>query len=101
MHYEKIDACENDCMLYYKENSKANQCSVCHHSRWKTNNKDSKGNGKKVSWKVLRYFPLKPRLQRLFMSMKIAADIRWHHDERLNDGVLRHPANAKAWKSFD
>uniref|UniRef100_A0A2N9GFA6 Transposase-associated domain-containing protein n=1 Tax=Fagus sylvatica TaxID=28930 RepID=A0A2N9GFA6_FAGSY len=101
LHYEKIDACENDCMLYYKENSKANQCSICHLSRWKTNNKDGKGNGKKVPWKVLRYFPLKPRLQRLFMSMKTVADMRWHHDERLNDGVLRHPADAEAWKSFN
>ncbi|GMY20189.1 hypothetical protein FCV25MIE_15428 [Fagus crenata] len=86
LHYEKIDACENDYMLYYKENSKAYQCSF-----W---------NGKKVPWKVLRYFPLKPRLQRLFMSAKTAADMRCHHDERLNDGVLRHPVDAEAWKSF-
>ena len=101
LHYGKIDACENDCMLYYKENSKANQCSICHLSMWKTNNKDGKRNGKKVPWKVLRYFSLKPRLQRLFMSTKTTSDIRWLHDERLNDRVLRHLANAKAWKSFD
>ena len=54
LHYEKIDACENDCMLYYTENLKADQCLVCHLSRWKTSNKDGKGNGKKFSRKVLR-----------------------------------------------
>lgn len=35
------------------------------------------------------------------MSTKTAADMRWHHDTRHNDGVLRHPADAEAWKNFD
>ncbi|XP_075654797.1 uncharacterized protein LOC142624962 [Castanea sativa] len=56
---------------------------------------------KKVPWKVLRYFPLMPRLQRLFMSLKIAPDMRWHHENWSNDEVLRHPTDAEAWKSFD
>ncbi|KAL0011923.1 hypothetical protein SO802_007031 [Lithocarpus litseifolius] len=40
-------------------------------------------------------------LQRLFMSSKTAPDMRWHHENRSNDEVLRHPTDAKAWKSFD
>lgn len=28
--------------------------------------------------KVLWYFPLKPRLQRLYMSQKKTAEMRWH-----------------------
>ena len=31
---------------------------------------------KKILWKVLRYFLIKPRLQRLFMSKNIAKDMR-------------------------
>ncbi|WMV19748.1 hypothetical protein MTR67_013133 [Solanum verrucosum] len=27
--------------------------------------------------------------------------MRWHKDERVDDGVLRHPADSLAWKSFD
>ena len=62
LNYEKIDACKNDCMLYYKEHSNADKCSVCQISRWKLNSKGGKRDVEKVSWKVLRYFPLKPRL---------------------------------------
>ena len=35
------------------------------------------------------------------MSSKIACDMRWHFDKRVDDGILRHPTNSKAWKSFD
>ncbi|KAL2900629.1 putative pectinesterase/pectinesterase inhibitor 22 [Bienertia sinuspersici] len=27
--------------------------------------------------------------------------MRWHKDERDNDEIMRHPADSKAWKSFD
>ena len=33
--YEKIHACPNDCMLYWKENSILDACPVCEISRWK------------------------------------------------------------------
>ncbi|XP_043807679.1 uncharacterized protein LOC122722088 [Manihot esculenta] len=107
LHYEKIHACVNDCMLFWKEHVKAESCLVCGESRWKTTENDSskmsmnKKTSKKVPRKVLRYFPLKPRLQRLFMSSDIVADMTWHHDQRTKDGILRHPADSDAWKSFD
>ena len=55
-------------------------------------------NKKKVPQKILRYFPLTPRLQRLFMTKRIASDMRWHKEGRVNDGVLWHPTNSMAWK---
>ena len=27
--------------------------------------------------------------------------MRWHHEERVKDGVLRHPADSKAWYKLD
>ena len=33
--YEKIHACPNDCMLYWKEKSNLNACPHCEVSRWK------------------------------------------------------------------
>ena len=27
--------------------------------------------------------------------------MKWHAESRTNDGVLRHPADGEAWKSFD
>ena len=51
--------------------------------------------------KVLRYFPIKDRLKRLFMCKDIAPLIRWHDEERIKDGALRHPADAPVWTRFD
>ncbi|GJX46422.1 hypothetical protein Tco_0271612 [Tanacetum coccineum] len=63
--YESIHACEHDCCLFRGEVNKDLQfCPVCNTSRWK----DSDTPGKKVPRKVLRYFPIIPRLQRLYKS---------------------------------
>ena len=35
------------------------------------------------------------------MSTKTAKEMRWHHEERVKDGVLRHPADSKAWHKLD
>ncbi|XP_052197326.1 uncharacterized protein LOC127804495 [Diospyros lotus] len=105
LSYKKIDACVNNCMLYWKKDEKSNFCSICGASRWKNDNCRGEikvgRNGKRKPVKILRYFPLKPRLQRLFMSSKIASFMRWHHDKRVDDGVMRHPADSLQWKSFD
>ncbi|XP_052197234.1 uncharacterized protein LOC127804414 [Diospyros lotus] len=56
---------------------------------------------KKKPVKVLRYFPLKPRLQRLFMSSKTAEHMRWYSVDSNKDGLMRHPKDFEAWKRFD
>ncbi|XP_070010201.1 uncharacterized protein [Nicotiana sylvestris] len=60
-----------------------------------------KNDARKIPAKVLRCFPLKPRLQRLFMSSETSKAMLWHHEEHNKDGVLRHPADSEAWKNFD
>ncbi|XP_074316513.1 uncharacterized protein LOC141652804 [Silene latifolia] len=35
------------------------------------------------------------------MSPELANDMKWHVMERTKDGILRHPADAEAWSSFD
>ncbi|XP_075076774.1 uncharacterized protein LOC142163391 [Nicotiana tabacum] len=62
--YTKIDVRENDCILYWREYANDESCPKCSKSRWKS--KDT--GGKKVPHKVLRHFPIKPRLQRLYMA---------------------------------
>jgi hypothetical protein len=57
---------------------------------------------KKVAHKVLRYFPIIPRLQRMFVSKEMSTNTRWHKEKRVVEkGVLRHSADGKAWKHFD
>ncbi|XP_059292571.1 uncharacterized protein LOC132046040, partial [Lycium ferocissimum] len=104
LSYHKIDACVNDCMLYWKEDNLLDSCKVCGASRWKIEKHSGEAKnrkGKKIASKTLRYFSLKPRLQRLFMSTKTSSLMTWHHDERVDDGIMRHPADSMAWKSFD
>jgi hypothetical protein len=106
--YEKIHACPNDCILYRKEYENENTCPKCGASRYKE--RVAPKSKRKVSCKVtsppipakvLRYFPLKPRIKKLFMSSKTANLMKWHHEGRTKDGKLRHPADSLAWKTFD
>jgi len=68
--YQKIDMCPNFCMLYYLENTELTECMTCgHYSRYKPRI----GRGKiLVTYKKIRYFPITPKLQRLFMSPRTA-----------------------------
>ncbi|XP_075087560.1 uncharacterized protein LOC142169579 [Nicotiana tabacum] len=94
LSYKKIDACKNNCMLYWKDDKSLESCKVCGASRWKEDKRSGETkfkSGKKISYKILRYFPLKPRLQRLFISSKISSLMRWHHEKRVDDGIMRHP----------
>ncbi|BBH04741.1 Ankyrin repeat family protein, partial [Prunus dulcis] len=96
--YEKIHACKNNCMLFYKEHETLDTCPICNESRFKMT---SQNRTTKIPQKVMRYLPLKPRLQRLYMSTHTATDMRWHKEKRVDDDVMRHPADGEAWKEFD
>ncbi|XP_052732434.1 uncharacterized protein LOC128196236 [Vigna angularis] len=107
LHYTKIDACPNDCMLYVGEDKDKDSCTKRKTSRWKPKKRNTIGDDvvvnkrKKIPAKVLRYFPLKPRLQRMFLSSKIVEHMRWHASESTDEGMLRHPRDSDAWKKFD
>lgn len=59
MSYVKIDVCKNNSMLYYKDNEHKEKCDICGTSRYEEGQN-------KVPRKVLRYLPIKDRLQRLY-----------------------------------
>jgi hypothetical protein len=104
--YEKIPACRNDYMLFWKDNKDLDSCLKCGQSKWKNEvHLDDYGEiipaSKKRPAKVLRWFPLIPRLQRLFMSQHTAQNMRWHAEGRTKDSVWRHQTDGQAWKSFD
>ncbi|KAL4579492.1 hypothetical protein LXL04_015641 [Taraxacum kok-saghyz] len=62
---------------------------------------ENKTTGKKVPHKVLRYFPLTPRLRRLYSSRHTAKEMTWHKTGRSEEGKMRHPVDGTAWKDFD
>ncbi|GJZ50897.1 zinc finger, PHD-type containing protein [Tanacetum coccineum] len=97
--YESIHACVNDCFLFRGDaNNDVHFCLVRNTSRWK----DSNTPGKKVPKKVLRYFPIIPRLQRLYKSSHTAKEMTWHATGKCTEpGKMQHPVDGRAWKDFD
>lgn len=100
MGYKKIHACENDCVLFRKDYKNLDNCPKCGASRWKTN-KRTKEIKKGVPVKVLRYFPIIPRFRRMFRSVKMAEDVRWHFSNKSTDGKMRHPVDSLAWETIN
>ena len=35
------------------------------------------------------------------MSLETANHMKWHANGHVNDGLMRHPTDSEAWKSFD
>nr|GFC09782.1 hypothetical protein [Tanacetum cinerariifolium]GFC09793.1 hypothetical protein [Tanacetum cinerariifolium] len=90
--YKKIHVCSHNCILYWKDNKELTVCPTYGISRWKVDNKTHKVY-ESISVKVMWYFPIIPRLQRLFKLESISKDLRWHATRRIIDGVLRHLAD--------
>ncbi|GKA85230.1 hypothetical protein Tco_0806884 [Tanacetum coccineum] len=97
--YESIQACVNDFFLFRGDNNKdVHFCPVCKMSRWK----DSNTSGKKVPKKVLRYFPIIPRLQCLYKSSHTAKQMTWHATGMCTEpDKMQHPVDGRAWNNFD
>ncbi|XP_041004046.1 uncharacterized protein LOC121249404 [Juglans microcarpa x Juglans regia] len=96
--YKKIHACPNDCVMFWKENADKDVCPKCNASRWVSR----KSKQMRIPQKIMRCFPLKTQLQRLFMLKNIAEAMRWHVEERGDDpSFMRHPADSRVWKEFD
>nr|GFA34491.1 hypothetical protein [Tanacetum cinerariifolium] len=97
--YESIQACVNDCFLFRGDTNKyVHFCLVCNTSRWK----DSNTPGKKVPKKVLRYFSIISRLQRLYKSSHTVKEMTWHATEKCMElDKMQHSVDGRAWKNFD
>jgi hypothetical protein len=95
--YNSIHVCPNNCVLFRKELAEKDVCPVCGASRWKDND-----GRMKIPEKVLRHFPLIPRLKRIFSSKKMSEEAQWHKLKRKPvENELSHPADGEAWKDFD
>jgi len=105
MEYKNIHACPNDCILYRKDFELLKSCQRCGLSRYKlklkhddtTEEIEKHGPPMRVMW----YFPIIPRMKRLFANPNDAKNLRWHADERKCDGMYRYPDDSIHWKKFD
>ncbi|XP_021735706.1 uncharacterized protein LOC110702311 [Chenopodium quinoa] len=94
--HEKIHACPKGCMLFWKDDVNLSNCRVCGSERY---SKTSKGS--LVPLKVLIYFPITPRLQRLFATKNISAEMTWHANNPRVANTMAHPSDSDAWKHLD
>ncbi|XP_004308243.1 PREDICTED: uncharacterized protein LOC101296908 [Fragaria vesca subsp. vesca] len=81
--HHNIDACVNNCFLYYKDNKDEVECPHCYEPRYEafTSSKQKKP----IPRKVLRYFPLGPRSRR-----HLSEDHEWWWDADAFDGIEEH-----------
>ncbi|XP_022680679.1 uncharacterized protein LOC101759230, partial [Setaria italica] len=104
---QKIHACPNDCILYRgDEYEELDACPICEALRYKIRRDDpgdveGQSPKKRVPAKVMWYFPIIPRLKRLFRNKANAKLMRWHKEDRKEDEMLRHPADGAQWRSID
>ncbi|XP_052169261.1 uncharacterized protein LOC127785978, partial [Oryza glaberrima] len=107
LEVQKIHACPNDCILYRgEEYENLEACLVCKALRYKIRRDDpgevdGQLTKKRIPAKVMWYFPIIPRIRRLFRNKGNARMIRWHAEERQQDGMLRHPADGSQWRNID
>ena len=103
LEVEKIHACKEDCILFRGDYKDLTECPKCGTSRYKCRNDggdDEKRYG--APQKVVWYFPIIPRLKRLFASIKEAQRMRCHKEGRRDDDYyLRHPTNSTQWRNID
>ncbi|XP_074300368.1 uncharacterized protein LOC141631622 [Silene latifolia] len=95
---DKIDVCCFGCMIFWEDDADLDKCKKCGEDRYKCKTTQ---NGKSVSKKVLTYFPLGPRLQRIYATKHIAGQMRWHYENPRVSGIMSHPSDGEAWKHFD
>jgi hypothetical protein len=105
MNYQKIDACENNCMLFWKEHENTTHC--IHHSKSRyavVLDEDGNEVTTKVPIKQLRYMPITPRLKRLFLNQETAKQMRWHKEgdrQGQDPDVMVHPSDGEAWQALN
>jgi hypothetical protein len=98
LSYNSIHTCDKGCVFFRGEHAEVVRCPKCGGPRFKDETR------RKMPVKVLRHFPLIPRLQRMFCSPSISKLILWHSENRSNrdgrDNLVMHPCDSKAWRHF-
>ena len=100
---EKIHYCNNGCMLFWGEDVQLTICKICGHQRYKRPTRAETNTRRKtnVPYKKMYYFPLSPRLLRLYASKANANDMRWHAEQEVVEGEMQHCSDSIAWKHFN
>lgn len=95
LEHEAIQCCRKGCILYDGEdNENLRECPHCQAPRYIEGSNE-------VPVKVLRYFPIIPRLSRLYRCPEVAKLLKWHADNRSVDGKMRSVCDSRQWAAVD
>ena len=96
LDFTNIDGCPQGCVLFDQEDTKnLDRCPKCHSSRYA----DMLHRTRPL--KVLRQFPVTPRLVRFYRIPVLSKLMRWHDENKSRDGKVRYPADSRAWRKLD
>ena len=94
LNYNNIHACPDGCVLYEDQHAELNTCPHCFKSRWMEGTNS-------IPAKVIRHFPLIPRLKRMWRSQEIARMLTGHTKHVSDDNIMRSVVDSPAWKHID
>ena len=79
-------------MLFWGEDNDLTICKICGLQRYKRPTRAETNTRRKtnVPYKKMYYFPLSPRLLRLYASKPTANDMRWHEEHEVVEGEMQH-----------
>lgn len=100
LKFEKIHACQNDCILFQGEYAKLIACPKCkipHYKQTTEKGADGVEVRRRVPRKFVWQFPLIHHMKHLFATAKDAQLLTWHSDGRKEDNYIRHPADGIQW----
>lgn len=94
LNYNNVHACPDGCVLFEEEHADLDSCPKCSKSRW------IEGSSA-IPVKVIRHFPLIPRLKRMWRSSEIAGMLTGYTKHVSSDDIMRSVVDSPAWKHID
>ena len=91
LNYNTIHTCVGGCVLFRGPLENVVRCPKCNAPRYKD------AQQQKRPWKILRHFPLIPRLKRMFRTPTMSELMLWHSKNKSTNGMVRQPCDSKAW----
>jgi hypothetical protein len=95
LNYDHIHACPKGHMLFRGQYAKVDKCHICQSPRYLSRGKSL------IPAKVLRHFPIAPRLLRMYRIHSIAEFQTWIVENQSPDGKVWHTGDSKQWKHVD
>ena len=95
--FHKIDVCQDNCMLFWKDAENEETCRFCKKDRFRPTKRLGR---KRVAYRQMFYLPISDRFKRLYQSKSTAVHMRWHAEHLTRDKEMSHPSDGEAWKHF-